>query len=57
MLAEMISVREMQEEILSMLSVCFEGTVSHYGDKLLLTLENGQSFSVHVEDSTGKSLH
>lgn len=50
MVAELISVKEMQEEVAAMLTVCFEGKVTNLGNRLVLTLPNGQCFNIYTEE-------
>ena len=50
MVAELISVEEMQEEVKAMLTVCFVGNVKNSDDHLEFTLPNGQRFDVYIEE-------
>ena len=50
MVAELISVRELKEEVIAIISVCFEGEVVDLGDRVGLILPNGQCFSFRIEE-------
>ena len=50
MVAELLSVKELQEEVFAMLSVCFEGEVVDLGDRVGLLLPNGQCFSIRITE-------
>ena len=51
MVAEMVHVGEVQEEIGAMIAVCFEGQVVNLGDHLELTLPSGQRFNIYIEEA------
>ena len=50
MLAEMIPVKELMEEVTAMLNVCFEGQVVDLDGCIGLILKNGQRFCIRVEE-------
>ncbi len=50
MLAELVRVGEVHEEVAAMFAVCFEGQVINAGDHLELALPNGQRFNIYIEE-------
>ena len=50
MVAELVSVRELTEEMAAMLAVFFEGKIISLGNRLELTLPTGQRFNIYIEE-------
>ena len=44
-----VSLKDMKEEIIAMLAVCFEGEVLESDARICMILPDGQKFSVSVE--------
>ncbi len=47
---EKVAKEELMQELLVMLDICFEGEAILYDGALRMTLPNGQSFTVAVEE-------
>lgn len=54
MIVEKISLSQLQEEVQAMLNVCFEGTILKLGNMLEMTLPNGQSFLLTLQECSSE---
>ena len=50
MVTELISMKQLLEEVEAMLSVCYEGEVINLGDSVGLRLPSGQCFRIKIQE-------
>ena len=50
MVEELISTKQMLEEVEAMFSACYEGEIVNLGDSLGIRLPNGQCFRIEIKE-------